>query len=44
MANNLNQVVKRMHQDKESNKIVNELHEIVKKLNTILDDRKDGSR
>jgi len=44
MANNLNQVVKRMHQDKESNKMMNELQEIVKKLNAILDDRKDGSR
>lgn len=44
MANNLNQVVKRMHQDKESNKMINDLQEIIKKLNVILDDRKDGNR
>lgn len=44
MANNLNQVVKRMHQDKESNKMMNELQEIIKKLNAILDDRKYGDR
>lgn len=44
MANNLNQVVKRMHQDKESNEMINEFQEIIKKLNAILDDRKDGNR
>ena len=44
MANNLNQVVKRMHQDKESNQMISELQEVIKKLNAILDDRKDGNR
>lgn len=44
MANNLNQVVKRMHQDKESNGMINEFQEIIKKLNAILDDRKHRNR
>lgn len=44
LANNLNQVVKRMHQDKESNGMTNEFQEIIKKLNAILDDRKDSNR
>jgi Bacterial mobilisation protein (MobC) len=44
MANNLNQIVKRMHQDKESNGMINEFQEIIKKLNAILDDRKNSNR
>lgn len=44
MANNLNQAVKRMHQDKESIAVIKEVEEIIKRIGAILDDSKDKNR
>lgn len=44
IANNVNQVVKRMHQDKESIERIQEVKEILRKLGAILDDSKNKNR